>query len=157
MSASIINPVAFLRTSREFPLDATLLRDELSKSYIDVANAVNSRTIGLFSLNRASNTGNSWFLSGTTRQQTFRQVYAVTGAGNIPHGLTLSQISGFTSITGTFTDGSSWYNLPYVDVTAVNNQISISVDSTNIVITAGAGSPPTISSGWVILEWLSNP
>lgn len=157
MSANIINQVAFLKTSRSFPLDQNTLRDELNKSYIDVANAVNSRTIGLFAVNRASNTGESWFLSGQPRQQTFRQVYAVSGAGNIAHGLNLTQISGFTKINGTFTDGTSWYPIPYVDVSSSTDQVSISVDSTNIVIAAGAGSPPTISSGWVVLEWLSNP
>jgi hypothetical protein len=37
----------------------------------------------------------------------------------------------------------------------VTNQIALSMDSTNIIITAGAGSPPTISSGQVVLEWLA--
>jgi len=53
------------------------------------------------------------------------------------------------------TDGTNWYPLPYVDVIAANNQINVIVTPTDIVITAGAGAPPVITSGWVILEWLA--
>ena len=156
MSANITNQVAYLRTSREFPEDLKQLTVEVNKAYLDTANAVNARTIGLFSVNRPSITGNSWFVAGNRRQQTLRQVYVVTGAGNIAHGLNTTQIAGFVSITGTFTDGAVWYPLPYVNVVAANNQVSVVVNATNIVITVGAGSPPSVTSGYVVLEWLAN-
>jgi hypothetical protein len=42
-----------------------------------------------------------------------------------------------------------------VDVVSAPNQVNVYVTPTNIVITAGAGSPPSITNGTVILEWLS--
>ena len=93
------------------------------------------------------------------KQQGFRRVYpfgAITTATNIAHGLNIPIIQ-IVRIFGTFTNGTTWYPLPYVDVVAANNQVNVIVTSTNIVITPGAGSPPSISSGYVVLEWLSQP
>lgn len=155
MSANIANNAPYLRTSREYPQDDLhQLSVELSKTYIDVAGAVNNRTISIFPTNRAAINGENWFISGQ-RQQGLRQVYTISAAGNTAHGLNIANISRFTRIYGTFTDGTSWYTLPYVDPTAAN-QISIIVDATNIVITAGGGAPPSITSGTVVLEWISN-
>lgn len=67
----------------------------------------------------------------------------------------MAAITTFTRIYGVFTDGTVYYPLPYVDVVAVNNQVNVVVNATNIVITAGGGAPPSITSGYVILEWLS--
>lgn len=155
MSSNIINTQPYLITSRKFPKDASLLSDEVDRSYVDIASKMNQRVIGVFAT-VPSITGENWFTGGgNEKQQTIRRVYQVTGAGNIAHGIDLTKISGFTRIYGTFTDGSIWYSLPYVNVVAANNQVSITVTSSNIVITAGGGSPPTISSGYVVLEWLS--
>lgn len=149
------NASPYLRVQRTFPEDAQALSVELSKSYIDIAQNVNRRTIGTYAT-MATVTGNNWFLNGSSaKQQTLRQVYTFTGAGSIPHGLNLAELSGFAQIYGTFTDGTNWYPLPYVDVTAADNQVNVYVSPMNIVITAGAGSPPSISSGYVVLEWLS--
>lgn len=155
MSSNILNNVAYLRTSREFPDEVKELSLQVNKAYIDISNAVNTRTIGLYSVNKSVITGDSWFVSNNQRQQTLRQVYNVTGAGNIAHGINTAQIAGFTSISGVFSDGTVWYPLPYVNVVADTNQVSVTVTSTNIVITAGAGSPPTITSGWIVLEWMA--
>lgn len=155
MSSNVVNQVAYLRTSREFPQEAQELQVELSKSYIDTANAVNVRTIGIFPSDRPAITGESWFVIQNQKQQSFRQVYTFTAAGNIAHNIDLTNIGGFTKIYGTFTDGTDWYPLPYVDVVNVTNQINVVVDATNIVITAGAGAPPSITRGYVVLEWLS--
>ena len=101
--------------------------------------------------------GESWFLQGgNRRQQGLRQVYQFAGAGTVKHGLNFSSISTFTKIYGIIYDGSVYYPIPYVDVTDVTNQISITVDDTNINITAGAGSPPSITSGIIVLEWISS-
>lgn len=154
---NIVNQTPYLRTSRDFPQNSEHLAVELERSYIDIAQKMNDRTIGIFTTNRPSVTGESWFTSGQTKQQTLRQIYLVTGAGNIAHGINTSNIAGFVRIYGTFTDGSIWYPLPYVSATGATNQVSITVTSTNIVITAGGGSPPTISSGFVVLEYLSQP
>jgi hypothetical protein len=157
MMPSAVNHDTYLRTSRNFPMEAQALSVEVNRSYVDIANAVNTKIIGIFPVNRSAVTGESWYLNGPVqRQQTLRQVYTFTAAGNIPHGLNLAQLANFTRIYGTIFDGSVYYPLPYVDATAANNQISVKVTGTNIVITAGAGSPPSITSGLVVLEWLSN-
>ena len=161
MSTTLSNRSPFIRTSRNFPTDAQPLSIELDRSYLDIASCINARVIGTFPTVNAVQTGESWFIRQNQRQAGFRQVYNVTGAGNIPHGINLAQISGFVRIFGTFLDNSTpsapvWYPLPYVDAAAATNQVAVKVDGTNIVITAGGGAP-TISSGTVVLEWLSLP
>jgi hypothetical protein len=159
MASNVVNQVAFLRTSREFPEELHQLTVEINKAYVDTALAVNNRTISLFNINRPAINGESWFIMNNQRQQGSRQVYtfgSIVAATNIPHGLTTGPLF-FTRIYGTFTDGTNWYPLPYVDVTAADNQVNIVVNPTNIVVTPGAGTPPTISSGMVVLEWISQP
>jgi len=151
-----INQSSYLRLQRTFPQDPQALSVELSKAYIDIANVVNKRIIGIFS-NSETITGENWVLDGaSTKQQTLREVFQFSQSGSIAHGINLSQISGFTRIYGTFTDGINWYPLPYVDVVDATNQVNIYVSGTDIVITSGAGSPPSIVSGYCVLEWLSN-
>lgn len=147
----------YLPKQRNFPNDSSqALGVELDKAYIDIALRVNDRTIGTFGIVAPVITGEQWYLKGQSRkQQTLRQVYIFTSATSIPHGVNTNQISGFTRIYGTFTDGEIWYPLPYVDVVDVTNQINIMVTNDNIVISAGAGSPPDIMTGFVVLEWLS--
>jgi hypothetical protein len=160
MNNNVINQTPYLPTSRNFPEELEQLTVEVNKSYVDIANAVNMRTIGLYPGGRPALTGNSFFLNGNQRQQTLRQVYTFTSAGSINTGIRDDFTPGFVAIYGTFTDGTNWYPLPYVDVIAANNQINVIIEpgspSWNIVITAGSGAPPTISSGYVVLEWLSN-
>ena len=151
----VTNSSAFLRSTRLFPQEVKQLSVEVDRAYIDLANSVNAKTNGLFATSKPTVTGESWYINGTRQQQGFRQVYNITGAGNIPHHLDLTKIGPFVRIYGTFTDGSVWYPLPYVDVVNANNQVSVKVTSTNIVITAGAGSPPSISSGTVVIEWIA--
>jgi len=154
MSTNITNQVAFLRTSREFPEEIKELAFQVSKSYIDIANAVNSRTIGIYAVTRASITGDSWFLT-SKKQQTLRQVYTFTAAGNIPHGINISSVFAFSPNSyGSFTDGTNYYGAIYASSTAIAGQVSFYVTPTNIVVLSGAGAP-TISSGIIVLEWIS--
>lgn len=158
-SPTVLNS-PYLRVQRHFPTDnAQALSVEVDRAYCDIASKANLRTIGLFPVNKPTINGEQWFVNlnkqTTTKQEGLRQVYQFTAAGSIPHGISLGQISGFTRIFGTFTDGTNWYLLPYVDVVAANNQVNVMVTPTNIVIAAGSGSPPSITSGTVVLEWIS--
>lgn len=157
MSIKVVQQSPYLRQQRNFPDDnIQALTIEIDRAYVDTAQKVNDRIIGLFPTNTPIATGEQWFLSGqSARQQTLRQIYTFTAAGNIPHGINLAQIAGFTRIWGTFTDGASWYTLPWVDTVSATNQVNVLVNATNIVITAGGGTPPSITSGFVVLEWLS--
>lgn len=142
----------FLRTSREYPEELRQLTVEVNKSYVEVAYAVNNRTIGIFSLKRQSLTGETWFIESNQKQQIVRQLYTFDSAGSFPHGFNIIDSSGIARLYGSFTDGTNWYPLPYVDTVSVTNQINIIVTPTDIVITAGLGSPPAIVNGYVILE-----
>ena len=161
MSNNLVNNVAYLQSSREFPEDPKQLNYMLNKSYIDTANAVNARTIGIFPNNRSAITGESWFIQKNQRQQTLRQVYPF---GAIPAGGILQipyKVSGFvqfTRIYGTcFTSFPDARPLPYVSV-VLNGNIDVRVDTVNfnIVIAVGAVSS-SITSGLIVLEWMVEP
>lgn len=156
MSSNIVNQVSFLRTTRDFPTeDPEQLSVECNKAYLDTANAVNSRIIGIFPVSRPAVTGESWFFTNQ-KQQTLRQVYDVTSTTSIAHGLTLSQIPRFTRLYGNFTDSTNWYGfIPGTPNLAIPGQIVFYLTPTNIVFVVGAGAP-TVSKGQVVLEWLSN-
>lgn len=155
---TIVNTVPYLRTSREFPEDITRLCQEVNKSYIDIAGAVNNRVIGLFPSNRPAITGKRYFITPGRTNQSLRQVYlftSFTSPLSIPHGINFIDIAQFASMYGTAFDGTNYYPLPYVDETLATNQISVKIDSSNIIITLGA-TAPTITSGLITLEWLVN-
>lgn len=153
--ATPFNQSPFLRVQRSFPEDSQALSVELSKAYVDIAQNVNRRTIGIFA-NTVTITGNSWFLTGpTNRQQTLRQVYPFSAAGNIAHGINVADITGFLpTCYGAFTDGTNWYGFIFASNVAIAGQRSFYISPTNIVMLAGAGAP-AIVSGWIVLEWLS--
>lgn len=154
MSSNIVNQVSFLRTSREFPVELNQLCVEVNKSYVDIANAVNARTIGLFSTNRPAITGESWFIT-SRRQQSSRQIYAFTSTTSIDHGLNLTEIERFTRTFGEYTDGTNWYGLIAGSNTAIAGQVSFYVTPTQIVFATGGGAP-SVTKGVVVLEWLAN-
>lgn len=151
----------YLPKQRNFPNQSSqALGVELDKAYIDIANRVNERTIGLFGEGYQIVTGENFFLNGQPRrQQTLRQVYPFTYNGTnpflIPHGINFANVSSFVRIWGTHLDGTSWFNLPYVDIDPAvgTKQIKIEVDPTNIIITLGTAA--TMTRGLMFLEWLS--
>lgn len=158
MSTNFINQVAYLRTSREFPEELHQLTVEVNRSYLDIANCVNARTIGLFPVNRPSQTGESWYFT-SVRQQTLRQVYEF---GPIAAGATLTipyKTNGFNRLVRLFgavkTDVPDERPIPFASTTA-NANIQVRLDTVNllIIITLGAASP-NVTSGFVVFEWLS--
>jgi hypothetical protein len=155
MSTNIVNQSPFLRTTRNFPQEAQPLAVEINRSYVDIAEKVNDRGIGIFPAVRPAQNGEKWYIRGNKAQGGFRQIYSFVAPGNIPHGINLANIYGLARIYGTFTDGTNWYPLPYVDINAAANQVSLVIDPTNIEINPGPGAP-AITSGTVVLEWLSD-
>lgn len=157
MSANVVNTTPFLRTSRSFPEEIKPLLVEIDKAYVDIANVVNARTIGLFPTTRPAVTGNSFYLANNQKQQSMRQAYNVpaiaAGAStSIPY--TTQGFTQFAAIYGTcITDVVDYRPLPYPSTTA-NANIEVKVTSTNIVITVGAASP-NITSGFIVIEWIS--
>lgn len=155
MTTNFVNQVSFLRTSRSFPKDIDNLITEMDKAYIDIANAVNFRTISLFPINKSAINGESWYIKANQRQQGLRQVYSFTAIGNIAHQLNVDNII-ITTPKGTFTDGTNWYGAIYGSNISIAGQVSFYVTPTNIVVQAGAGAP-AITSGYIVLEWISQP
>ncbi len=157
MSANVVNQVAFLRTSRNFPEELKQLTVEVNKAYIDIANTINARTIGIFPVNRPAITGESWFVDKNKRQQGFRQVYTFTTTVNIAHGINFDEVYAFVRNWGEFTDSATgnWYGLLHGSTIAIAGQRSFYLTPTDIVFLAGAGAPP-LTSGQIVLEWISD-
>lgn len=153
--------MTFVPTYRQFPVkDPENLEKQLVNFHLQSNSAINQRTIGTFPLHVTGQTdfgpnGELWFpLSGSTKPRNgFRLVVQVSDSAlTVAHNI--SQINQLTRLYGAFYDGTAWWPLPYVDVTAANNQINVKVTSTNVVVTKGGGAPPSIASGVVVVEFL---
>lgn len=150
----------FLKTSTYFPNDFNEFRVTFLESYREIANAVNARDVGIFDTVEFL-TGQQWFNASNAQQKrsTFRKVFSIgaiaTGAtSTTAHGIT--GFTAFTHIYGTcITDVVDYRPIPYASTVAVNQQISLTVTATNIVIVNGAASP-NITSAIVVLEFLKN-
>ncbi len=153
MSSNVINQVAFLRTSREFPKDPDLLSVETNKAYVDTANAVNFRTIGIFPTNVPALNGEGWFLTQNQKQAGLRQAYPFTSFATIPHNLKYSGIERFVRLFGAYTDGTNWYGIIGGTNVAIAGQISFYITPTSIIFLNGGA--PAVVKGTVVIEWLS--
>lgn len=148
-------PVTFV-----YPTTADELTNRFPKVYTDISSRLNVREISIYPTTEVQN-GQQWF---TTNPQVyrfgFRKVFSVgaiaAGAtSTTAHGLTGNPLV-FTYIGGTaITDAVDQRPIPYASATAVNTQIQILCDGTNIKITNGAAAP-NITSAIVILEYLKN-
>ncbi len=153
MSSNIVNQAAYLRTSRDFPQEAKQLSVELSKSYIDTANSINVRIIGIFPTTRPSITGEGWFLVNNQKQQTFRQAYVFTTTANIPHNIKTDNIYNFSRCWGVYYDGTNWNGIIFANSAGIAGQLTFYLTSSNIVFVGAA----TIVKAQIVLEWLSLP
>tara|TARA_R110000868_G_scaffold229240_1_gene482247 strand:+ start:108 stop:578 length:471 start_codon:yes stop_codon:yes gene_type:complete len=156
MSSNIVNQIAYLRTSREFPEELHQLSVEVNKMYVDIAGAVNERTIGLFPVNRPAQTGNSYYILQNRKQQTLRQVYTFTATTAIDHNIKGTTPGQFINCFGSYTDGTNTYGLFFATSVAIAGQITFYITPTQIVFVVGGGAP-ALTSGIIVLEWLSQP
>jgi hypothetical protein len=156
MTTNIINQVAYLRTTRNFPTDQNILVEEISKAYLDTALCVNARTIGLFPTNRPAVTGERFYLTGNREQQGFRQVYTFTATTAITHNITNVIPGQFLNCFGSYTNSVDTFGLIFGSSVAIAGQISFYVTSTQIIFVVGAGAP-ALSSGVIVLQWVSRP
>lgn len=151
-----ITNVSYLRTSRQFPNDLDQLSIQMTRGYIDIANAVNVRTIGIFTTNLPTVTGESWYLYNNVKQQTLRKVFIVDGITSYPHGINVVNPSQFVRCWGSYTDGTNSYGLIWGSNGPIDDfQVTFYVTSTDIVLLSGIGAPLLVE-GTVILEYLSN-
>ncbi len=148
----------YLITSVEWSKDEDRFLEQLTKSYTEIALAINNRRIGIFDRFEIV-TGEQWYnvVNPSKRRQSYAKVYLfdeiLPGVTlPIPHGLeTLIQV---TRLWGqAITNIVDFRPIPYVSATNVTAQIEINADSTNINIINGATSP-TLTSGFVVLEYI---
>lgn len=175
MSANLKNFSPLLRSSRMFPDDTPqALSVQVDRAYLETAYAVNNRIIGVYGSTYPLINGMNFFIEGrqvTTVTYSFdnikgrklggqRQVFefdvSTPGFNNITHNLDLTNIVGFPTISGWFSDGTTNYPLPFLDGTTIGNSVGLSVSSTQITFLPGATAPVPVY-GFVILEWLSTP
>ncbi len=153
---SIVNQTPYVRSSRDFPTEVVTLSQEVDKSYLDLANALNQRTIGIYATKNPSVTGNAFFVSGQ-KQQGLRQLYVVPAiaAGATGTIAITKYYSPYALISGAVTTSSDSRPIPYASVTA-NANIEVKVDSATLTIRISVGAAsPAIVSGFVVLEWIS--
>jgi hypothetical protein len=156
MSSNVVNNAPYLRTTREFPPEVETLARQVNKSYLDIAEAVNFRTIGLYPTNRPAITGERYYITANKPQQTLRQIYRFTATTAINHGIQVIDPSQFTSCFGSYTDGTNSYGLIFGTTVAVAGLITFYITSTQIVFVLGAGAP-ALTTGTIVLHWLSQP
>jgi len=95
----------YIRTTRDFPIEVEELSSEINRAYLDIAQKLNDRTIGLFPTTRSAVNGEAWYIEKNQKQQAFRQVYPFTAVGNIPHNIVFANaVERFTKCQGSFTD-----------------------------------------------------
>jgi len=162
----------FVPVYRQFPTsDPHNLEKQLVNFHTQTNTAVNNRTIGEFQLHVDGDSqmlpnGERWFptaAQSTTPQRLrdgFRLTVQVSDATTLIVNHNIPLINQQTRLYGDFFDGTQWWPLPYVDLLSVTNQINVRVTPTvgatsgQIIVTKGAGAPPAITLGIVVLEYL---
>lgn len=160
--SNFVNNSPFLRTTREFPENLHDLAFQSNKAYLEVAAAVNERTIGIYPVLKPAITGNIYFFT-PAKQQGLRQMYSFTSTVNINLGFKLTSISKIIQMYGTYSDGTSFFGLISGTSVAIAGQITFfvtvngaSTTSDIIQFVVGAGAP-ALTSGTIIIEWASKP
>ena len=149
----------FLPTTQVFPENLSQRLIVLTDNYTSFAQSINQREIGTYETVEQLN-GQQFFNMTNPERKRFgyRKVFSI---GSIAAGATsttahgITGINSFTQIYGTATTATDFRPIPFSHVTAVNQQIEIRVDTTNITIVNGAAAP-AITSAMVILEYLKN-
>jgi hypothetical protein len=170
MSSNVVNNQPYIRTT--WDLADTNIKDlvrELDRDYIEIANAINYRTIGIFPTNRPAIGGESWFFT-SKRQQNIRQIYTFEGPiaaypFEIPHNLDLYTIEYFTKCQGSIqTTSLNWIGCIYGSGNAIPGQITFAVITNSApgvldgkIRLLNAPATPVVKKGVIILEWILNP
>jgi len=154
MSSNVVNQVPYVRSQREFPREMPQLTEEIDLMYVDMASALNARSIGIYPVGTAAITGNRWYIGGN-KNQTIRRSYSFTSTSTITHRINFNDVVGFVYGSGWYTDGTSWYGLNGGSSTAVTGQITFYIDSTSINFVVD-GAAPSLTQGYITVEWLTN-
>lgn len=154
------NSGPFLSSNQVFSEDPKQFLIQITKIYGDIARYLNQREISAYNVIETP-TGQAWFnlnniqVSRDGFRKTFSLGAIAAGATlTVPHGL--SNITNYTHIYGSaITATPDFRPIPFSSASAVNQQIEIRVDSTNIYIINGSAAP-NITSALAVLEYLKN-
>jgi len=140
-----------------------ILTDYLKK----IVEALNDKEVGQYNTQELV-TGESWFTRGDATQfrYPFRKVIDFGALPNnastsVAHGITTNGSTVFTKIYGTATDqGASSITaaipIPYAHSSLVGDQIELSVDATNVIITT-AIDYSAFTETYIVLEYIQGP
>ena len=153
MTTPLLQNNPYLREQRQFPNDdLRSLSNQTDHAYIDIAQKVNARTIGLYPTSVTAITGEKWFFSGSnTFQQSLRQIYpffGITAATQAnPAVLTIpgNNFAPGQSITIYLVVGMTQLNGNTYTILAVSgSSVTINVDSTGFgaYVSGGVAIPP---------------
>lgn len=148
----------YLPQYRNFYLEGQELTLLLSTVYTQTATSVNLKINGVYDLVEVQ-TGSQYNSVGDPQKKrfSFRQMYYIDPAAlTFNHNITGYSTLNFVNIYGVVnTAVPDARPLPYVDTVNVTNQIGITVNATQVIITNGA-TAPAITGGIVVLEYLKN-
>lgn len=144
----------------DIPEEEALFRDWLAFRERTTADLLNIKENGNYEESEFL-TGQSWFTAGNNQEKrsTFRKVFnrgslSAGSTDTFAHGL--ANITAFTRLYGTcVTDTPDFRPIPYVNTSALNQQISLRATDVNIIVTAGSGGPD-ITSYIIVVEALKN-
>lgn len=156
------NQSSFLPTTTVLPEDYKELLIRLTKNYNDTANYLNIREIAIYETTEIL-TGEQWTNVGqpTNRRQTFRKIFyfgAIAAGANLVISTGITSVTSYTHIYGTVnTAVPDSRSIPFADVTAVTNQISVTINNAASTATIFNGATaPNITSGILVLEYLKS-
>lgn len=150
------NQAPYLRIQRQFPNDdINQLSRQCDQAYIDTANKVNDRIIGIYATNFYIISGKSWYFTGSsTSQQSLKRVFNFTATTAINHEITAAELSKISPESyGSYTDGTNWYGIVYATSNAIVGQLSFYITPNQIVFMDGGA--PALTSGFIVLEYIS--
>jgi len=149
-----------LDTYRNIPVeDPKQLRQILTQTYTDVANAVNFKEIAQYQLTETL-TGQQYYnvVNPLQPRFTYRKCFellATPPGAAIAFAHNIVPLTGVTYIGGSFVSAVPDFRpLPYVGL-AANDYVSVRVDLVNIMIDLGAATSG-IASGTLVLEYFKN-
>jgi hypothetical protein len=134
-----------------------------------IALTLNTKDSGIYDVNQFVN-GQIFFPNPATSAATqatpeFRQVYRLVvnfgalpnaGTKSVAHGIVVNTATTFTRIYGAASDTTalSYIPVPYAATTAVGDNISLTVDATNVTINTGTNNRSNYNICYVILEYM---
>lgn len=82
--------------------------------------------------------------------------FTVTNPQTVAHGIDISSQTVFTRISGSASNPSTEFiSLPFVDMSGGGNNIELTVDGTNVILTSNADFS-AFTTAYIVLEYLQN-